>query len=140
MPITLSQGRQYKLIADLPITFTDLAGLSGAAQDAVKLPSGAVVHDVRVVTDTAFNSATSDTLSVGDAASATRYINANATVLRTAGLTQDAAAASKGFKYTASAGGVVRVTWTGVGAVPTAGAFRLYVEYSVDNKALEVQT
>ena len=137
MAITQSTARQYKLTADFPINFADFAGLSGVAQLAIKLPAGAVVHGGRVFTDTAFNSATSDTLSVGDAASATRYINANAVVLRTAGVQQEFAAAGLGYKYTA--GDTLKVSWTGVGAVPTTGASRLYVDYSIDTRGNEVQ-
>jgi hypothetical protein len=138
MAITQSTARQYRLVADFPLNFADFAGLSGVAQAAVKLPAGAVVHGGRVFTDTAYNSATSDTLSIGDAGSATRFVNANATVLRTAGVQAEFAAAGNGVKYVA--GGTVLISWTGVGAVPTAGASRVYIEYSVDGKGHEVQT
>lgn len=136
MPITKKVGRQYPLYAEVVFNVGDL--VSGVAQAVVDLPPGAVVCGGRVFTDVAFNSATSDTLSIGDAGSATRYINANTTVLRTAGVQQEFAAAGSGFKYTAK--GAVTVTWTGAGTAPTTGSARIYVEYTVDDKALEVQT
>lgn len=136
MAITKKTGRQYLLVAEVTVNYADLA--SGVADDCVKLPPGAVVHGGFIATDTAWNSATSDTLSVGDSGSATRYINANATVLRSNGVQQNFAATGVGTKY--ASGGAIRLTWTGVGAAPTTGSARLYVEYSVDDKALEVQT
>jgi hypothetical protein len=137
MALTIDFGRQYAIEASLAFAFGDLAGLSGVAQSAISVPVNAVVQGGRVYTDTAWNSATSDTLSVGDLASATRYISANATVLRTAGLQQEFAATGNGFKYTASS--YVTLTWTGVGAVPTTGASRLYVRYTIDGRANEAQ-
>jgi len=54
-------------IADLPV---------GVAVDAIALPNGAEVIGGAVVITTAFDSATTDTLSVGDAGAANRYLNA----------------------------------------------------------------
>lgn len=135
MPVTLNAGRQYKLVAEIAVNLADLA--SGVAQDVIKLPAGSVIHGGRIYTDTAFNSGTSDTLSVGDSVLGTRYFNANTTVLRTAGTTAEFAVAANGYKYSAS--NAIRLTWTGAGTAATTGSARLYVEYSVDGKALEVQ-
>jgi hypothetical protein len=135
MAITIDYGRQWALEATVSFAFGDLT--SGAATDAVKLPPGAVVHGGRVYTDTAWNSGTSDTLSVGDSVSATRYINASATALRTAALNTEFASTANGFKY--AAGGTIQVTITRVGTAATAGAARMYVRYTNDTRANEVQ-
>lgn len=122
MPITKKAARQHVICAYVDINFSDLA--SGSAAAAIQLPANAVVLSGYLDTLTAFNSATSDVLSVGDSGSATRYLSgSNIHATGTASLTRT------GYQYTAQSD--ITVTWTGVGAAPTAGVVRLYVTYVV---------
>jgi len=70
MPITLKSDRQQSSWATVDISYADL--VSGAAQTAIQLPVNAVVQAGAVVVKTAFNSATSDVIVVGDSASSNR--------------------------------------------------------------------
>ena len=131
MSIAVNAGRQSSIWAYQEINFSDLA--SGIAQVAVHLPVDAVVVGGELAVTTPFNSATSDTLSVGDAAHATRY--ANAANIHVAGRI---ALTLTGFKVT-SATRQLQVLWTGVGAAPTAGQVVLMVQYIVSYRADAVQ-
>lgn len=108
------------------------SSLSGVAFNLFELPAGAVVigGDIKVLT--AFNSATSDVLSIGDASSATRYLSAQsiAAAARTA-LTVPARQVTATEKVTA--------TWTGVGAAPSAGLVHVTLQYIVPGRAVENQ-
>lgn len=131
MTITKNRGRQHVSSAYVDFTFADLA--SGVAAEAIDLPIGAQVVGGDIVVDTAFNSATSDVIVVGDALSANRYY-ASASI----------AAAGRnpllvtGYRSLATSN-KVRVTWTGVGAAPSAGAIRLRVDYIVNKRAAFTQ-
>lgn len=131
MAITKNRGRQHVSSAYVDFTFADLA--SGVAAEAIDLPIGAQVVGGDIVVDTAFNSATSDVIVVGDALSANRYY-ASASI----------AAAGRnpllvtGYRSLATSN-KVRVTWTGVGAAPSAGAIRLRVDYIVNKRAAFTQ-
>ncbi len=127
MPIKVNSGRQSSIWVYQPIAFSDMA--SGVAQAAVNLPVDAVVVGGALVTTTAFNSATSDTLNVGDSASATRY--ASAADIHAAGRI---ALTLTGYKVTAPTRQVL-VTWTGTGTAPTAGEVILQLEYIVSYRA-----
>lgn len=131
MPIKVNSGRQSSIWVYQPIAFGDV--VSGVAQAAVNLPVDAVVVGGALVTITAFNSATSDTLNVGDSANATRY--ASAANIHTAGRI---ALTLTGYK-TLSTTRQVLVTWTGTGAAPTAGDVILQMEYIVSYRADAVQ-
>lgn len=76
-----------------------------------------------------FNSATSDTLSLGDSAAGARY--ANAVNLRTLGRT---ALTVTGYR-TLPTTRTITATWTGVGAAPTTGSVRVIVEYLQGHRA-----
>lgn len=108
------------------------SSLSGIAFNLFELPAGAVVigGDVQVLT--AFNSATSDTLSIGDSGSATRYASAVniKTAARTA-LTVPARQVSTTEK--------VQATWTGAGTAPTAGLVLVTLQYIIPGRAVENQ-
>lgn len=121
MPITLNAGRQEAQFAYVDVAFADLT--SGVAQIAVKLPPGSIVLAGSLNVVTAFNSATSDALVVGDATVANRYLAS--TSLQAAGRTP---IVPTGFVTTGNETSV-KVTYTGVGAAPTAGALRLEVSY-----------
>lgn len=126
MTIKKNSGRQELIVATLDFAFSDLT--SGADLPAIDLPHNAVVTGGDVVVTTAFNSATSDVLDVGDSASENRYLN-------------DANLASAGRTALAPTGYVVpndssiTVRWVGTGTAPTAGAARLTVHYYVKNRA-----
>lgn len=127
MAITKNSGRQEVVSAYVDVSYADLA--SGTAADAIDLPVGAVVIGGAVVVTTAFNSATSDALVVGDSASSNRFKSSFS--IAATGLT---ALVPTGYVALATTN-KVRVTWTGAGTAPTAGAFRLRVDYIVEKRA-----
>lgn len=133
MALKKVSGRQEVICAVLPFNFADLAGLSGVYAPAIDLPVNAIVQSARIGMTTAFNSATSDTFSigrkVGSAAAGNTYFSAAAAIA--AGAAQQGVAT--GEKLTSP--GSVGLVWTGVGAVPTAGAGNLIVEYVVSTRA-----
>lgn len=122
MAITPKSGRQFLKVAVLEVSAANLAGLSGQPQLAIKLPPNSIITGGALVVTAPFNSATSDSLVVGDAAVSNRYLGS--TSIAAAGRT---ALAPTGF--VTGADGSVRVTWTGVGAAPSSGSFRLEVHY-----------
>jgi hypothetical protein len=75
MPITKKSGRQQVISAYVDFVFGDVSP-SGVGQAAIDLPVGAQVVGGDFVISQAFNSATSDTFTIGDATLATRYGNA----------------------------------------------------------------
>ncbi len=164
VPFRRPSNRQFSLVAEAFIDFQDLlkgapvltaatdtagvrdvgdansagiadgtgSSLSGIAFNLFELPAGAIVTggDVKVLT--AFNSGTSDVLSIGDSGSATRYLSSQsiASAARTA-LTipnRQSATTEK-----------VLATWTGVGAVPTAGQAHITLSYIIPGRAFENQ-
>ena len=127
MPITKNASRQSPLAAMVDFTYADLT--NGVALDAIGLPQGAVVTAGRLVIDTAFNSATTDVIDIGDAVSATRYAaSVNAKTVGATALTLPA------FLTTGLTPNVT-LKWTGTGAAPTAGAGRLILEYIVKDRS-----
>jgi hypothetical protein len=108
------------------------SSLSGIAFNLFELPAGAIVlgGDIKVLT--AFNSGTSDVISIGDSGSATRYASSQsiASAARTA-LTVPA-------RQTASTEKVL-ATWTGVGTAPTAGLAHISLQYIIPGRAVENQ-
>ncbi len=128
MTITKDSGRQEVVCADVGFSFDEF-GASGVAEAALDLPQNAVVVGGFLVIDTAFDSLTSDTLTVGDGDSDDLYV---------AGIDGTAAALSAivptGKKYTVP--DTIDIKWTGVGTAPTQGAGRLIVEYIVDARAM----
>lgn len=129
MAITKNKGRQGAVEAYVDVAFGDLAGLSGTSVTAIDLPVGAQVIGGDLVVNTAFNSATSDVITIGDALSATRYLGS--TSIAATGRT---ALVPTGYQ-TLSTSNQVKVAWTGVGAVPTAGSIRIRVSYIVNKRA-----
>jgi hypothetical protein len=127
MAIPKNSGRQEVISAYVDVSYADLA--SGTAADAIDLPVGAIVIGGAVVVTAAFNSATSDALVVGDSASSNRFKSSFS--IAATGLT---ALVPTGYVALATTS-KVRVTWTGVGTAPTAGAFRLRVDYIVEKRA-----
>ena len=125
MSITLDPNRQWVKKAWVTIPFSALT--SGQAASAINMPPGAVITGGSVVVTTAFNSATSDALTVGDTTSATKYLSTDN--IHTTGLT---ALVPTGY---VSQGEDLQVTWTGVGAAPTAGSFTLGIDYYIQGEA-----
>jgi hypothetical protein len=126
MSLSINSGRQNRVVAEQRIPFGDL--VSGVAQAAMLLPNGAYNIVGKVIPIAAFNSATSDTLDVGTAASGAAYgndLNIHATTITN--LT--------GLPNILTDDQWLYVNWTGTGAVPTAGEVILSVEYSVIDRS-----
>lgn len=129
MAITKEVHRQYPLVAVVTVSYADVA--AAGAYTAAELPLGAVVTGGSVIVDTVFNS-TTNTVSVGDSSSATRY--ANAVDLKSAART---ALTITGYKHVDATKNLLFTTAL-TGAAPTQGAFRVIIEYVVAGKAHEV--
>lgn len=130
MTIEFDSGRQYPLTAMVRFTFSDL--VSGTYAPMIELPPDAIVVSGFLQLDTLFDSTTSDTVTVGDVASANRYkaaINAKTTAFT--------ALVPTGYQYTSTK--TVGITWTGVGTAPTQGAGYLLVEYIREGRSQENQ-
>ena len=118
----LTDARQKICYAIVDFTQAELP--TGVAVPVLDLPQGAVVMEVGVTIDTAFDSVTSDTIDIGDASSAARYkTDVNG---QTANTYQ--AGTPTGFATTSSEPQIV-LTNTAVGTEGTAGAGRLIVGY-----------
>lgn len=128
--LTKERGRQYPLLAMIPITYLNIAD-TATAVEAIQLPYGAVITGGFFVVDTVFNVGTTAVLDVGDAISANRY--KNDIDLKTLGLT---ALVPTGYK---SEGAAILITPTLVGTAATTGAGRLFVEYMITDRAAENQ-
>ena len=125
MPITKDSARQDVACAIVPFTYADF--VSGTFNPAAELPIGAIIVGGAVRIDTAFNSATSDVLGVGISTSTAKYGSAfNIHAAGSFPLT------GLGIKEADKID--IGLTWTGVGAVPTAGAGRLVVMYAKASK------
>ena len=130
MTISKDTQRQYPLFAMKRFSYADLT--SGAQVQMIDLPGGAVILDGGVVIETAFNSATSDALVVGD--------SNGANVLKSS-----FSIASTGRTALTPAGGAypakdsVRMTWTGSGTAPSAGAGFIWCRYAIEGRQNEVQ-
>jgi hypothetical protein len=135
-------GRQCPISAQLNITGAataptfPAAGLtvvpadSGVSINTLELPVGAVIQSAQLITDTAFNAGATDTLSVGDAGSATRYFSASS--IHATGI---ANFTTTGLKLDAT-NNTIKVVWTGgTPASLTTGAARLIVNYVVDGRS-----
>ena len=127
MPITKNSGRQELITAFVDFTFADIP-TTATVYAALDLPVNAVVSGGSLTVTTAWNTATSAALNVGDATTANRY--ANAVDLKAAART---ALTLTGFTH-ADAQKVLNATPTYVGAAATAGAARLTVHYYVKGR------
>jgi hypothetical protein len=128
MPLTKEVARQYPLVAVIELTFADLAA---GANLAAQLPPGAIVVGGEITVNTVFDS-TTNTLSIGDAGSATRY--ASAVNLKSAART---ALTLTGYKVT-DANKDLLFTYAETGAAATAGAATVVLNYVVAGRAHEV--
>lgn len=130
MPITKRADRQSINMAWVDINLADI--VSGVAQNAIVLPVGAVVTSGQTVTTEAWNSTTSDVMTVGDSGSANRYMAS--TTIRALAVRN--ALVPTGF---ISVGNDVTITWTSGGGVPTTGKVRLEVHYFIRGRAKTTQ-
>ena len=136
--LNAARGAQYPLMAEFTFNFNDtikatdgvVKALNAAlVADMIELPMGAVVVGGEVVVETADATSTTYTLSLGDAASATRY--ANAVSLKSAART---ALTLTGFRATEPIRATVAVT----GSAPTAGKVTVRVLFTIAGRINEV--
>ena len=144
MPKVLAtRGSQWPLTAEFVINLTDtVVNTAGSEEavgtvgphvfDAIKLPSNAIVIGGAVTTEVAATGPTALNISVGDSASATRYLGATDRVA--AGRT---ALVPTGY---VGNGEDLRVTIAPTVAAATAGRVSVHVQYIVRNRVTEVQT
>ncbi len=128
MAITKDAGRQNPLVAKVTIAFDDYT--TAVAAEAFDMPDNAIVIGGHVMVNTAWDSATSAVLDLGDGADDDRY-TASAINVKTAGRT---ALTLTGYKYTAS--DTIDAIITHVGA-PTVGTLDVVLEYIIDGRATE---
>ena len=129
MTISVPDTRQYPLVAYAEFTFADL--VSGVASKLVELPLGAVVTGGYYIIDTAFDSGTSDAITIGDADDVDEYhADADAQAAVVSALTVT------GIEVTAD-NTAVNIILTSVGTAATAGAGRLILEYVVPTRSNE---
>lgn len=126
MAITKNRGRQGVISAYVDITAAMI--VAAGAYAAIDLPVGAQVVGGDIVVTEVFDS-TTNTLSVGDASSAARYLGATTT--KALGRT---ALVPTGFQTTATQPAVT-VTAALTGAAPTTGAVRVRIDYIVNKRA-----
>ena len=128
MAIKKNAARQELIVAHLDIGFADPTTY-GTAEEAFDLPGNAILLGGDVVVKTAWNSATTATLKLGDAADDDRY-TASAIDLTTAGRT---ALTLTGYKHTTAQALKALIAQTGAAA--TAGAARITISYYVEGRA-----
>lgn len=128
MGITRNSARQELIIAHVDINLADVA--TGVAQAALDLPVNAIVSGGRIITTEAWNSTSTDTMSIGDITSATRYL----TTGNIRALAANVPLVPTGFIHTSTEKQIL-VTWASGGGSPTTGKVRLEVHYFVKGRA-----
>lgn len=128
MAITKNAARQELIVAHLDIGYADPTAY-GTAEEAFDLPANAILIGGDVVVKTAWNSATTATLKLGDAGDDDRYTS-SAIDLKTAGRT---ALTLTGYKHTTAQALKALIAQTGTAA--TAGAARITISYFVEGRA-----
>lgn len=138
-----TRGAQYPLTAEFVFNVTDtMTNTSGVADgfasvashvfDVIKLPNNAVVIGGEVVTETAVSGSTAYNVTVGDSASANRYLST--TDKTSAGRT---ALVPTGY---VGSGEDLRLTVAPTVATATAGKIAVRVQYVIRNRMNESQT
>ncbi len=123
MPLTPNCGRQSPVIAHLDLNLADLN--SGAVMPAVVLPANAQILSLELNVRSGFNSGSSDSFDIGDAALPTRYgaginvRNAGRSVLSPSGQAN---------------AGTVTVRWNSSGSPATLGSAQLCLSYFVRDR------
>ena len=133
MAITKLPARQETQVAIADFTYADVTSATYAA--AVDLPLNAVVTGGNLYITTLFNSATTDTFSIGDkvgaaAATATTYSATSADITATGRAVQVVPTG-----VLVGADTTIGVVWTGAGAAPSAGVGKLVIEYIINGMA-----
>ena len=120
-------NRQSLQVAYADIALADLTS-AVASPVAIDMPPNAVIVAGSLVTTQAWNSTTSDVMSVGDATTAARYLTDGN--IRAAGAVVPLV--PTGF---IGIGEGLKVTWTSGGGTPTTGKVRLMVQYYILGRA-----
>lgn len=132
MPIKKNAGRQELIVAHLHITYADPTAY-GTAEAAIDLPGNAVLVGGDVTVITPWNSATSATLKLGDAAADGRYTAAPID-LKTAGRTP---LTITGYRHPVAES--LKALLAQAGAAATAGEARITVQYFVRGRSAFTQ-
>lgn len=132
MALRKNSSRQELIVAHLTIGFADPTTY-GTAENAIELPGNAILVGGDVTVLTPWNSATTATLKLGDAADDDRY-TASPIDLKTAGRT---ALTVTGYRHTVQEMLKATVAQTGTGA--TAGVARIAIQYYVEGRAAFAQ-
>lgn len=132
-------GRQDPLVAVATITAADIAAAGATAISAITLPVNAILLDLKVWVDTAFDVLsphTTSQLDVGDGDGAQLFVT-QADVSSTG--TKTVASTYLGKKY--ASGGTIKVVFEIPESVHTgvAGKVRVMATYVIDGRAVEVQ-
>lgn len=133
MPITKDAGVQGSSVKKVDFTFADLGATTAFDNEAMGLPSGAIVRSGELVITTAFNSTTND-LTVGDKTVNSRF--KSAIDAKTAALT---ALVPTGKVHNTANERTLVINSAFTGVAPTAGAGYLIVEYMEPGRADFVQ-
>jgi hypothetical protein len=142
MAITLKPARQEVISAKVGFLFSDLT--SGAAVPAIQLPANSRVLDAVLRIETAFNSGTSDALTVRNNEGTPKTFIVIPAVLNTlavntvasaAGVLSNVVSAASAIGYLNPVQSTVDILWAGVGTAATTGAGTLEVTYVVENRA-----
>lgn len=124
MPYKKPDGRQRPTVAIAVVALADLS----SPLAALDIPPQAIVTDIKVFVDTAFDAATTATLKIGDAVDDDRYTGTPLDI-KTTGLKSGAAT---GFLTT---GAPLLLTYGSSGAAASNGKLRLVVEYIVNGRS-----
>ena len=125
-------GRQELIVATMMIGFADPTAY-GTAEDAIDLPGGAVITSGDVTVIIPWNSATSATLTLGDAADPDRYTAAPVD-LKTAGRTELTITG-----HQTPIAESIKALLAQAGAAATAGLARVTVNYYVQGRSAFTQ-
>jgi len=130
MPLIKNPDRQWPLVAKVAFVQADVP--TGIAVEAIDLPGGAVINGGAIVIETAGDSVTSDTLTIGDGTTADRYASVDAKAEGRTALTLDGIVNAIGK-------GAVVLTNTAAGTEGTAMVGYLEVQYTIDGRGNESQ-
>lgn len=133
MAITKDAGVQAPSVKKVDFTFADLGATTAFDNEAIGIPSGAIVRSGELVITTPFNS-TTNTFTVGDKASNSRF--KSGIDAKTAALT---ALVPTGKVHSTANERSIVINSAFTGAAPTAGAGYLIVEYIETGRADFVQ-
>lgn len=122
MAYTENKGVQAPSVKVAEIDLADLT--SAEALDIISLPAQAVVTGGHVYVSEAFNSTSSDALTIGDLDDADEYKTSMS--VQATGLT---ALVPTGIACTTANQRTITLTWTSGGGTPTTGKLRVVLEY-----------